>query len=73
MKILTPIQSIMLTIKKKISREDFLILQKEFLNVYAEGYISGDKRSTSKKIKASILASNLWAELNNNDLMTVFK
>ena len=69
MKILTQIQSIMLTIKKRISREDFLILQKEFLNVYAEGYIAGDKRSTSKKIKDSILSSNLWADLNNNDLI----
>ena len=69
MKILTPIQSIMLTIKKRISRENFLILQKEFLNVYAEGYIAGDKRATPKKIKASILSSDLWADLNNNDLI----
>ncbi len=72
MKILTPLESIMSKIEGKISKEDFFILQKEFLQAYAEGFNDGNKKSSPSKIKKSILSSNLWKNLDNKELLSIF-
>jgi len=66
MEILTPIQSILLTIKKRLTEEDFFTLQKEFINVYAEGFF--DARHSKKQLKKSLIESNLLKDFNNENL-----
>lgn len=73
MKILTPMEAALLSAEKNLSSEDFLNLQKQLIQAFAEGYITGDKKSTAPKIKKAILNSELWRTLNNPDLKSVFQ
>ncbi len=80
-KILTPVQAALLTAKKTMSSDQFFALQKVMIEAFAEGYNTGNEKYTPKKIKAAILKSNLWREVNSDlyndeysqDLMSIFE
>lgn len=73
MKILTPLEAVLLSAEKNLNPDEYFLIQKELLNAFAEGYTAGDKRSTGPEVKKAILNSDLWATLNNPKLMRLFK
>jgi hypothetical protein len=80
-RILTPVEAALLKAKKSMSSDEFFALQKVMIEGFAEGYNTGDRNYTPKKIKTAILNSRLWREVNSDlykdensqNLMSIFE
>jgi len=72
MKILTPVQSALFSIEKKISSLEMLALQEQLIQAYASGFYAADPKPTAKKIQSSIEGSNLYREIKNPELEVWF-
>ncbi len=72
MKILTPIQSVLFNIEKKINPSEMLALQEQLIQAYAAGFYAADPKPTAKKIQSSIEGSNLYRDIKNPELEAWF-
>ncbi|MBU1344511.1 MAG: hypothetical protein KKD66_23095 [Proteobacteria bacterium] len=72
MKILTPVQSALSNVEKKISPSEMLALQEQLIQAYAAGFYAADPKPTAKKIQSSIEGSNLYREIRSPELETWF-
>ncbi len=67
MTILTPLQAVIAHVEKKISKEDLLLLKKEIIQAYAEGFYDGHKKPTAKIIQKAVLSSRAYRNLDPDE------
>lgn len=72
MKILTPVQSALLSIEKKVSPSEMLALQEQLIQAYAAGFYAADPKPTAKKIQSSIEGSTLYRDIKTPELEAWF-
>lgn len=69
MKILTPLQSVLVTAEKHFSPDEMHKLKKEFVQAFAEGFNTAqEKRPGRAAIKKAVLGSNTFRAIKDDQI-----